>query len=139
MHKMKFNEFVVNLYESETPTEKRTWGNIPKYSTGKPKMPFTQWLGLKGQGSKGYDGKFYGWSHRAVHGFAVGDTIKPGTIGNKYQYSKKAEKEYMRIMDKEGYEAADEYQNKSNMFDPYKIKNEKEAKEHALRFANSVS
>ena len=26
-------------------------------------------LGLKGQGSKGYDGKYYGWSHRAVYGF----------------------------------------------------------------------
>lgn len=31
---------------------------------------------------KGSDGKYYGWSHRAVHGFGVGDKITDDAIGN---------------------------------------------------------
>lgn len=27
------------------------------------------------------DGKWYGWSHRAIHGYAVGDEFKQGKIG----------------------------------------------------------
>lgn len=135
---MKYNKFIQKLYESEVPPEKRTFKNIPKYATGKPKMPFTEWLGLKGQGSKGYDGKFYGWSHRAVYGFAPGDTVKQGHIGNKYQYSKESQSKYHKIASKEGYSAADDFY-KSIKFEPYKIKDDAEAKEHALRFAEDVS
>ena len=29
---------------------------------------------------KGKDGKWYGWSHRALHGFGEGDTVKQGDI-----------------------------------------------------------
>jgi hypothetical protein len=29
------------------------------------------------------DGKFYGWSHRAIYGFGVGDTVKADTMGNE--------------------------------------------------------
>ena len=28
------------------------------------------------------DGKWYGWSHRAIAGFGVGDTVKDDTCGN---------------------------------------------------------
>jgi hypothetical protein len=28
------------------------------------------------------DGKWYGWSHRAIHGFKVGDELKPGNCTN---------------------------------------------------------
>jgi len=135
---MQYSEFIIKLYESEIPPEKRTFRNIPKYATGKLKIPFTEWLGLKGQGSKGYDGKYYGWSHRAVYGFGVGDTIKMGDIGNKYQYGKDAKKKYNDIFRVDGYEAADAYL-KTIKFEPYKIKTEEEAKEHALRFADDVA
>ena len=135
---MKYSTFINKMYEAEVSPEKRTWGNIPKYSTGKLKVPFTQWLGLKGQGSKGYDGKFYGWSHRAVYGFKPGDTIKMGSIGNKYQYGDAVNKKYNSIADKDGYEKADAYIS-SIKFEPYKIKDEAEAKEHAIRFGKEIS
>ena len=135
---MKYIKFITKLYENEVPPEKRTWGNIPKYSTGKLKVPFTQWLGLKGQGSKGHDGKFYGWSHRAIFGFAVGQTVKMGSIGNKHQYGKETQKKYHSIASKDGYDAADAFI-KTIKFEPYKIKDEADAKEHALRFHNDVA
>lgn len=104
---MKFQQFV-EKYE-DIPTEKRTWSNIPRYATGKFKVPFTEWLGLKGQGSKGYDGKYYGWSHRAVYGFSVGDTVKKGDIG----------------YDGDG--------------EPYVLDTEEKAKAQALKFHNEIS
>ncbi len=30
---------------------------------------------------KGRDGKWYGWSHRAIYGFQIGDTMEPGCSG----------------------------------------------------------
>lgn len=30
------------------------------------------------------DKKWYGWSHRAIHGFKVGDTVKEGHMPTKY-------------------------------------------------------
>lgn len=62
---------------------KRTFKNLPRYSDKKPKVRFQDWLemtDLKHATGKGSDGKWYGWSHRAVHGFAVGDKIKKGDI-----------------------------------------------------------
>ena len=135
---LEYKQFILKLHEAEVPIEKRTLKNCPRYSTGKTKVPFTQWLGLKGQGSKGHDGKFYGWSHRAVHGFAVGDTIKKGMIGNKFEYTDAVQKEYWKIWDKEDSKAADKYI-KGITFEPYKLKDEAEAKEHALRFAKEVA
>ena len=29
-------------------------------------------------GKSFWDGKWYGWSHRAIHGFAIGDEVKEG-------------------------------------------------------------
>lgn len=135
---MKYKNFIQKLYEDIVPNEKRTWGNMPKYSTGKLKVPFKEWLGLKGQGSKGHDGKFYGWSHRAVYGFKPGDTVKPGNIGNKHQYGIEIDKKYHKMIGKEGYKAADKWRS-SITFEPYKIKDEADAKEHALRFAQGVA
>lgn len=135
---LSFLEYYRQLLEAETPTEKRTMKNLPRYSTGKPKVPFTEWLGLKGQGSKGFDGKYYGWSHRAVWGFGVGDTIKIGHIGNKYQYSSEVQKKCNAIAAKGDYKEADAYY-QSITFKPYKIETEEEAKEHAIRFGKDVS
>jgi hypothetical protein len=96
--------------------EKRTLKNLPRDSKGKPKCRFTDWLGLKGNGSKGHDGKYYGWSHRAITGIGVGDTIGPDHIAHK---------------------DADKKEKKDRK--PYKIKSEKEAQEHAKRFMKQVS
>ena len=76
--------------KTDVPMVKRTLGNLPRYADKKPKVHFKEWLGIKGEeDSKGQygkaeaDGKWYGWSHRAIHGFKVGDTVKSDTIGNE--------------------------------------------------------
>lgn len=130
-------------FKTDIPPEKRSLDNIPRYEKGKgaPKCSYMEWLGLKGSGSdgpKGYDGRYYGWSHRAIWGFGVGDTIKPGHIGNKYQYSEETQRKYNEIWEKEGMDAADKFY-KSITFDPYTIETEEEAKEHAIRFGKDVS
>ena len=74
--------------KTEVPIEKRTLGNLPRYSDKKPKVHFKDWLGIKGKslskdssihsyGKAEADGKWYGWSHRAIYGFGVGDTPIP--------------------------------------------------------------
>jgi len=50
----------------------------------------------------------------------VGQEIKPGSIGNKYDKDNK-------------------WDEKGKDFEPYIIKTEKEAREHAIRFAKGVS
>lgn len=77
---------------TDIPPEKRDFKNLPRYATKKPKVRFTDWLEIDCQKrnpnhsaySWGWapNGKCYGWSHRAVHGFAVGETVKPDTCGN---------------------------------------------------------
>jgi len=102
--------------KTNIPPEKRSLNNLPRDSKGKAKCKFTAWLGLKGNGSKGSDGKYYGWSHRAITGIGVGDTIGPDHIAHK-----NADKE-----------------NKKDR-KPYKIKSDKDAQEHAKRFMKMVS
>ena len=95
---------------TDIPHEKRTLKNLPRYSTGKPKIRFQDWLDMKTSGiglGKGCDGKWYGWSHRAIHGFAIGDKIKKGNIA---------------------------YNGKE-----YTIETEEQAKEVAKRFSDEVS
>ncbi len=116
---MLFKKFIVSLYENEIPIENRTYKNCPKYATGKFKIPFQQWLGLKGNGTQGHDGKFYGWTHRGIAGFGVGDEISADSMAHK------------------DYKWNDE-KNKDNI-KPYKLKTEKEAKEHAIRFMKAIS
>lgn len=52
---------------------KRTLNNIPKYATGKKKVTFERWLMIQrtgmGVGKSLADGKWYGWSHRAISSF----------------------------------------------------------------------
>lgn len=61
----------------------RSFKNLPRDSKGKAKVKFQDWLEmnpcLHGLG-KGSDGKWYGWSHRAVYGFQKGDKIKKGDV-----------------------------------------------------------
>jgi len=83
-----------NKYEvTKIKPEDRSMKNLPKYANKKSKVRFQDWLMLK-KSPKLYDkynnyswgwspnGKCYGWSHRAMFGFKVGDKIKIDTIGN---------------------------------------------------------
>jgi hypothetical protein len=85
--------------KTDVPLERRSLKNIPRYSDKKPKVHFKDWMGIKGQslggdstvhsyGKAEADGKWYGWSHRAIYGFGVGDTVKAGTIGNDHENAK---------------------------------------------------
>jgi len=137
MKNFKKNRYFV----TDIKPEDRSMKNLPRYADKSSKCTFTQWLDLKGGGSngaKGCDGKYYGWSHRAVWGFGVGDVIKKGHIGNKHEYGDKAMKKYREIEKKHGYAEADKWI-KTIKFEPYTIKTEKEAKEHAIRFGRDVS
>ena len=81
--------------ETDVPPEKRTLDNIPKYATGKRKVKFQEWLCLKKPDKYKHlpkssntswgmspSGEFFGWSHRAVGGFKVGDVVDADTCGN---------------------------------------------------------
>lgn len=93
----------------------RGYKNIPKYANGDHKVRFQDWLEIKtekdGCFGKSCNGKFYGWSHRAIYGFKKGMTIdKDDTIGKD-----------------------------PNRKIPYKIKDDNDARLHAMRFAKDVS
>ncbi len=125
------NQKISKFEITKIPPEERTLKNLPKYADGKNKVRFQDWLCLKKPSDtqhsvgKSPNGKYYGWSHRAIYGFKIGDIIKPGHIGNKYQYEKTFNN--------------DEEFKKAGNFKPYTIKTDEEAKEHAIRFAKDVS
>lgn len=133
----------MRYFKTTVSPEKRSFENLPRYADKSPKCTFQQWLGIQGdqykEGAKGYDGRYYGWSHRAVASFGVGDEVKGDMIGNKYQYSDEANKEYRRISDEDGYDEADKYYKSLQDYEPYTIKTDDEAREHAMRFARDVS
>lgn len=97
----------------------RSFDNLPRYADKKPKCHFKDWLCIKGERleshstvdsfGKAANGKWYGWSHRAVWGFLPGDEIKEGSIA---------------------------YDEKRQV--PYKIKDDNDAKWHAMKFASEV-
>jgi hypothetical protein len=78
---------------TDIPPEKRTLKNLPRYANKKVKVRFQDWLEIDSKKldsndsvtTYGWaaDGKCYGWSHRAVHGFSIGEIVKPDTIGNE--------------------------------------------------------
>ena len=143
----RIKNFKRNRYMiTKIPPQERTLKNLPRYSDKKPKVRFQDWLQLKNGSRSNHsvgqaaDSAWYGWSHRAIHGFRVGDVIKPGNIGNKYEYGDKAQKEYQRLERKYGYAEADKIlKKKYGNFKPYKIKTEEEAFQHAERFAKDVA
>lgn len=84
----------VGYVKTDVPMEKRTLKNLPRYSDKKAKVHFKDWMGIKGQkiqsshsaesfGKADADGKWYGWSHRAIYGFGIGDVVKADTCGNE--------------------------------------------------------
>jgi hypothetical protein len=91
---------------TKIPPEDRTFKNKPD------NVRFQDWLLIKSNGGLGKsaaDNKWYGWSHRAVSGFGIGDTVKPGTCGF------------------------------DDLKTPFIIKTDDQAKEVAKKFHNGVS
>lgn len=134
---------------TKIPPEERSFKNLPRYANKKSKVRFQDWLELKTPSEykniigghsvkKGANGVWYGWSHRAVGSFKIGKIIKPGIIGNKFEYGAEQDKKYNALYDKDP-KKADEYHKSLKKFEPYEIKTDKEAMEHALRFAKDVS
>jgi len=140
MKKFKTTKWMI----TKIPPEERSLKNLPRYADKSAKVKFQDWLGLKSWGDPhstgmGTDNKFYGWSHRAIHGFYVGELIKSAdVIGNKYTYGKDIDEKYNRISNKYGYQAADTWR-KELPFKQYTIKTDDDAKAHAERFARDVS
>jgi hypothetical protein len=82
------------FHTTNTSPEDRTFKNLPRYANDKPKVKFQDWLLIKSEkvnsnhqvnsiGKSDADGKWYGWSHRAVYGFKAGDVVKSDSIGNE--------------------------------------------------------
>jgi len=103
--------------KTDISPENRSFDNIPKYSDSSNKVKFQDWLEIDTSKSKSKNwgwsknGYCYGWSHRAVYGFKKGDKVeKEDSIGR--DTSRKL---------------------------PYKIKDDKDAEKHAIRFAREVA
>lgn len=119
----------VRYLSTDIKPEKRTFENQPKYADGHPKVRFQDWLGIEtgektGVG-KATDGKWYGWSHRAVYGFKAGDKVTGDSGGKKVDYPKLPDGS--EDWDNGNYEA------------DFTIKDDAHAKEVAMRFHDSVS
>ena len=131
-------------YRTTLPLSQRSFKNQPKYSDGKSRVRFQDWLHIKGEGGRNpsdckkgqspihashgksaADGKWYGWSHRAVYGFGVGDKVKGASAGKKV--------EYPQLPD-----GGKDFDN--GKYEPdFTIKTDAQAREVALTFADSVS
>ena len=116
------NSKLTMYHKTDIAPKDRTFKNLPRYSNGKSKVRFQDWLLIKGEkrqnstvqsyGKSEADGKWYGWSHRAVHGFGKGDTIKTKTYIGKETFKKEA---------------------------PFTLKSDAEAKELAIAFAREIA
>jgi len=123
--------------------EDRSFKNIPKYSDGKNRVKFQDWLEIKGEGGrnpgdckkgqhptphsygKAANGKYYGWSHRAVYGFKAGDKVEGDSGGKNVDYPKLPD-------------GSNDWEN-GKYEDDFTIKDDDQAREVAIRFADSVS
>lgn len=79
--------------KTDIAPESRNFDNLPRYADGKVKVRFQDWLLIKGEkthpdhsvasiGKSEADGKWYGWSHRAVAGFEPGFKVTKDTCGS---------------------------------------------------------
>lgn len=109
-NRMKTFKRVRKLATQIDPVD-RTTKNMPTYADGRAKVTHTEWLGIKNDGpgkasngntissyGKSTNGKWYGWSHRAMYGFKVGDKITPTDAGNvdKEPYTIKTDDQAMQ-------------------------------------------
>ena len=115
----KYKQQNKRYYKTNIKPKDRSFKNLPRDSKKKPIVRFQDWLGLKqssdftkksASGGKADNGKWYGYSHRAVYGFEPGMIVKKGHIAIK-----------------PGRKL------------PYKIKNDEDAKWHAIEFSRQVS
>lgn len=117
--------------ETNIPPEKRSFDNIPKYTDGSLKVRFQDWLEIDTSKSPGKNwgwsknGKCYGWSHRAIYCFKVGDEIKGGNLCKKVTYPKLSD-------------GSLDFDNGKHEPD-FIIKTNKQAEEVAKTFAENVS
>lgn len=103
--KFEVPSFTSRKFKTNIPPDKRSLKNLPRDSKGKAKVKFQDWLGMKtttGAVGLGTDGKWYGWSHRAIHGFYAGDKVKEGDVIY-------AGKEYEIKTDEQAHEAAKKF------------------------------
>jgi hypothetical protein len=123
-------------HTTDVPPENRTFKNLPRYADGKSKVRFQDWLLIKPEkakpsnnvpsiGKSAADGKWYGWSHRAVYGFGVGDKVTGDSGAKKVEYPKLPD-------------GGPDWDN--GKYEPdFTIKNDTHAKQVAITFADSVS
>jgi hypothetical protein len=123
-------------HTTEISPEDRNFKNLPRYANDKPKVKFQDWLLIKPEkrnpshdassiGKSAADGKWYGWSHRAVYGFGVGDKITGDSGGKKVEYPKLPD-------------GTPDWDN--GKYEPdFTIKTDAHAKQVAVTFADSVS
>lgn len=109
----------IKYFKTDIKPIDRSFKNLPRYANKKPICRFQDWLEIKqdsefskkgASGGKASNGKWYGYSHRAVYGFEPGLEIKKGHIAI---YPKRPL--------------------------PYKIKDDNDAKWHAIQFSREVS
>lgn len=123
-------------FKTNVPPNKRTLDNIPKYSNGKSKVRFQDWMIIKSQkrdpshsaysfGKSEADGKWYGWSHRAIAGFGAGDKVTGDSEGKKQTPGKNPD-------------GTPDWDNIKWQED-FTIKNDDHAREVAMQFADNVS
>ena len=114
---------------TDIPPQERSFKNIPKYADGKSKVNFQDWLEIEHESDKNYgkapNGKWYGWSHRAVYGFKAGDKVTGDNSGKKV--------EYPTLPD-----GGNDWDNPTHEPD-FVIKNDNHAREVAIQFAKNVS
>ena len=126
----------IKYHNTEVKPSDRTFKNLPKYSTGKNKVRFQDWLLIKSEKSSPSHsvnsiGKsealnaWVGWSHRAVQGFKTGDKITGDNLGKSVEYPKLDNGEI--DFDNGKYEP------------DFTIKNDSHAKQVAITFADNVS
>lgn len=79
----------LDYIKTEIHPKDRTLKNLPRYADGKPRVHFKDWMCMKMCGDtkcsvakSESDGKFYGWSHRAIASFGIGDKITKDTCGS---------------------------------------------------------
>ena len=105
------------FYTTDIIPKDRSFKNLPRYANDKPMCRFQDWLCFAKSinknrcCAKSTNGKWYGWSHRAIFGFKRGFEIKSDNSVARRRNRKL----------------------------PYKIKDEADAKWHAMEFAREVS
>jgi len=127
---MRFKKYINEEYEvkhisgksilkTNIAPENRSLDNLPRDSNKKAKCKFQDWLEIPKNCGKGSDGKYYGWSHRAIYGFGKGDTVSGDSM---------AHKDYDWNDDEKGIK-----------HQSYTIKSDKDAQKHAIRFMKEIS